>query len=74
MTDQPDTVRHSRRFVIRRAGEPDIHGIEFPSGRVLADHGETGLFASTSVDVLTEDGGTVHWADDPATDSTRNAR
>lgn len=63
-TPTAGTVQHARRFAIRCADNPDIHGIEFPSGRVLADHGETGLFAATSVDVLTEDGGTVHWADD----------
>lgn len=68
MTQQPHTVRHSRRFVIRRTGEPDLHGIEFPSGRILADHGETGLFAATGIDVLTEDGGTVHWADEATTE------
>jgi hypothetical protein len=70
VTQQPDEVRYSRPFVIRHPDHPDLHGVEFPSGRVIADHGETGLFAAISVDVLTEDGGTVHWADEPTEEPT----
>lgn len=69
MTDRPTEVRFARRFTVRRPGHPDLHGIEFPSGRVLADDPYTGLVAAVTVGALTDDDphATVHWADEPDT-------
>ncbi|MEV6074929.1 hypothetical protein AB0L80_07460 [Streptomyces sp. NPDC052069] len=58
-----DTVRHSRRFVSQHPDRPDIHGIEFPSGRVLADDPRTGLVAATTAHHLDPDG-VIIWADE----------
>lgn len=65
MTDRPDTVRHARRFVVRQPGQTDIHGVQFPSGRIIADT-ETGLTAFLNADVITEqyEGAVIHWADE----------
>lgn len=64
----PDTdeVRYARRFVIHHPDHPDLHGVQFPSGRCIADH-DTGLCAAVSVDDLTPPGGTVHWVDETPT-------
>lgn len=64
-----EQVRFARRFVARIPGQPDIHGVEFPSGRVLADT-EVGLTEFLTVDVITEDyeGAVIHWADEPTAD------
>lgn len=66
MTDQPQ-VRHARRFVATIPGQPDIHGIQFPSGRVIADTPD-GLTAFLTTDAITNDhkGAVIHWADDTA--------
>lgn len=60
----PEHVRFARRFVIRRPGQPDIHGVQFPSGRVLADDPDrSGLIAATSTEHVTDDpDATTHWA------------
>ena len=66
MTDQPThEVRYARRFVATIPGQPDIHGVEFPSGRVIADT-ETGLTAFLTASVITDeyDGAVIHWADE----------
>ncbi|MFI8301534.1 hypothetical protein ACIGCZ_37130 [Streptomyces nigra] len=66
MTEQPQhQVRFARRFVATIPGQPDIHGVEFPSGRIIADT-ETGLTAFLNADVITTDydGATIHWADE----------
>lgn len=65
MTDQPAQVRYARRFVATIAGQPDIHGIQFPdSGHVLADVPHIGLTAFLNVDVITDEneGAVIHWA------------
>lgn len=67
MTDQPDRpdrIRFSRRFVAKIPGQPDIHGVQFPSGRIIADT-ETGITAFLNADVITDDnpGAVIHWAD-----------
>lgn len=64
MTDHPDQIRFSRRFVAKIPGQPDIHGVEFPSGRIIADT-ETGITAFLNADVITEqyEGAVIHWAD-----------
>jgi hypothetical protein len=64
MTDQPDHIRYARRFTATIPDQPDIHGIEFPSGRVLADT-EAGITAFLTIDVITHDyeGAAIHWAD-----------
>jgi hypothetical protein len=49
-----DLVRFAQRFIIRSPGHPDLHGVEFPSGRVIADHPTSGLIAAVSVDALCE--------------------
>jgi hypothetical protein len=68
--DQPDDVRHSRRFVSRHPDRPDIHGVQFPSGRVIADDPRTGLVAALGPEHLDGDDGegqaTVIWAAEPA--------
>ncbi|MFF7259482.1 hypothetical protein ACFZCL_04200 [Streptomyces sp. NPDC008159] len=65
--DHPDEVRHSRRFVSRHPERPDIHGVQFPSGRVIADDPRTGLVAATGPEHLDGDDGlaTVIWAPEP---------
>jgi hypothetical protein len=64
MTDKPYRIRYARRFTAPIPDQPDIHGIEFPSGRILADT-ETGLTAFLNADVITEqyEGAVIHWAD-----------
>lgn len=66
MTDHPDEVRYARRFVIRHPDRDDIHGIEFPSGRILYDRPGIGLEAATSIQHIRDltDGTTIHFADD----------
>ncbi len=60
-----DTVRHSRRFVSQHPDRPDIHGVQFPTGRVLADDPRTGLFAVISVEYLPDGAeATLLWADE----------
>ena len=55
MTDLPNTVRFARRFVVRRPGLPDVHGVQFPSGTCIADDpGSGGLIAASSIDGLCE--------------------
>lgn len=71
MTDCPDLVRFARRFVVRLPGHPDLHGVEFPSGRVIADDPRTlGFTVAVSVGALVAEVyplATVHWADEPTT-------
>ena len=65
MTDRPDQIRFSRRFVAKIPGQPDIHGVEFlDSKRIVADT-EAGLTAFLNADVITDDyeGAVIHWAD-----------
>ena len=67
MSDQSNQVRFARRWVIRRTGHPDIHGIQFPESKaVLYDQPGTGLTAATSIDHVIPDSPdlTVHWADE----------
>lgn len=61
-------VQFARRFVIQCPGQPDVHGVQFPSGKVLADNPHTGLIAFAGMEHITADDPrtTVHWADDPA--------
>lgn len=65
MTEHPDQIRHARRFAIRHPDRPDIHGIQFPSSRIIYDHPDAGLGAATSIDHIRDltDGATIHWAD-----------
>ena len=66
MTNQPEhQVRFARRFVATIPNQPDIHGIEFPSGRIIADT-ETGLTAFLNAAAITDsyENATIHWADD----------
>lgn len=67
MTEQPsrpDQIRYARRFTATIPGQPDIHGVQFPSGRIIADT-ETGITAFLNADVITDDyeGAVIHWAD-----------
>jgi hypothetical protein len=66
VTAPADEIRHSRRFVIQHPDRPDIHGIEFPSGRIIFDHPGIGLEAATSTDHIRDltDGAAIHWADE----------
>ena len=66
MTDKPDEVRYARRFVIHHPDRDDIHGIQFPSGRIIFDQPGIGLEAATSTDHIRDltDGAVIHWADD----------
>jgi hypothetical protein len=66
MTDRPDQVRYGRRFVAVIPGQPDIHGVEFPSGHVIADVPFTGLTGFLTASVITDDypGAVIHWADE----------
>lgn len=62
-----ESVQHARRFVSRHPDRPDLHGVAFPSGRVLADDPRTGLVAATSVEHLDPENdrrATVFWADE----------
>jgi hypothetical protein len=61
-------VQFARRFVVQRPGQPDMHGVRFPSGRVLADDPYTGLVSAVSVEALTGDDPaiSVHWTDNTA--------
>jgi len=64
-------VQFARRFVVRQDGQPDIHGVAFPSGIVLYDQPSIGLEAATSIEhvrvaslngtVETTPGAVVHW-------------
>ncbi|WP_406168929.1 hypothetical protein [Streptomyces sp. NBC_00996] len=67
--DAPDQIRFARRFVAIIPDQPDIHGVQFPSGRIIADT-ETGLTAFLTADVITADyaGAVIHWADEENTD------
>lgn len=69
MTRLPDQVCYSRRFVARIPGQPDLCGIQFPSGYVIADT-EVGLTEFLTIDVITNDyeGAVIHWADEPTPD------
>lgn len=62
----PEQIRYTRRFVVRRPGQPDIHGIEFPSGRALADVPDVCLTAFVTANAITDeyDDATIHWADE----------
>lgn len=64
MTDHPDEIRYARRFTATIPGQPDIHGVEFPSGRIVADT-EVGLAAFLNADAVTDqyEGAVIHWAD-----------
>lgn len=66
MTDRPDTVRHARRFTIRHPDRADVHGIQFPSGRVIYDQPGIGIEAATSLDHIPDytDDTLIHWADE----------
>lgn len=66
MTDQPDEIRYSRRFTARIPGQPDIHGVQFPSGHIIADVPYTGLTAFLNADAVVEHntGAVIHWADE----------
>ncbi|MFI5880874.1 hypothetical protein [Streptomyces sp. NPDC051554] len=61
-------VQFARRFVLQHPDHPDMHGIQFPSGTVVADTPYTGLTAAVSVEHLTGDDPnfTVRWADNTA--------
>lgn len=61
-------VQFARRFVVQHPDRPDMHGVQFPFGGVLADDPYTGLVGAVSVEALTSDDPaiTVHWADDTA--------
>lgn len=63
-----DSVRHARRFISRHEGRPDIHGVQFPSGRVLADHPDRGLLAAIEPQYVADDPtpATVIWAPEPS--------
>lgn len=65
MTGQPAQVRFARRFVAKIPDQPDIHGVEFPTGRIIADT-ETGLTAFLNAAVITTDypDAVIHWADE----------
>ncbi|MGQ5576292.1 hypothetical protein [Streptomyces sp. ECR3.8] len=72
-----ETIRHARRFVIRQPGQPDIHGIQFPSGRVIYDQPSLGLEAAMTIQdiriatldasVAETPNAAVHWADEADT-------
>ncbi|MGY6019607.1 hypothetical protein [Streptomyces spinosirectus] len=67
MTDSPpEQVRFARRFVIRHPDRADVHGVQFPSGRVLYDQPGIGLEAATSIDHIRDltDRAAIHWADE----------
>lgn len=66
MTGRPDTVRHARRFAIRHPDRADVHGIQFPSGRVLYDQPGIGIEAATSIRNIRDytDDTVIHWADE----------
>lgn len=61
-------IRFARRFVIQRPGQPDVHGVQFPSGMVLADNPNTGLIAFSGMEHIVSDhpDTTVCWADEIA--------
>ncbi|MFE3853426.1 hypothetical protein ACFXPN_20100 [Streptomyces griseorubiginosus] len=65
--DRPDEVRHSRRFISRHPERPDIHGVQFPSGRVIADDPRTGLVGAVGAEYLDgpEGEATIIWSDEP---------
>jgi hypothetical protein len=70
------SIQFARRFVVRQPGHPDIHGIAFPSGRVIYDQPGIGLEAATSIDhvrvasldasVADTPDASVHWTEEPA--------
>ncbi|MFJ4787615.1 hypothetical protein [Streptomyces sp. NPDC088794] len=65
---ESETVERARRFVIRHPDRPDVHGIEFPSGWVIAHDPDSGLVAAISMTEMISqapDGTHVHWADEP---------
>jgi hypothetical protein len=70
VTDRPDQIRYGRRFVATIPGQSDIHGVEFPSGRIVADT-ETGLTGFLDADVITDqyEGAVIHWADEDTPDA-----
>jgi hypothetical protein len=61
----PDEVRYARRFTATIPDHSDLHGIEFPSGRVIADTPE-GITAFLTIHVITNDyeDAVIHWADE----------
>ncbi|MCI3277589.1 hypothetical protein [Streptomyces cylindrosporus] len=65
-------VRFARRFVAQRPGQPDIHGVEYPSGHVIADVPYTGLTAFLTISVITDEyeNTVIHWADEPTRSSS----
>lgn len=65
MTDHPNTIRYARRFTATIPSQPDIHGIQFPSGHVIADT-PVGVTAFPTIDVITDsyEGAVIHWADE----------
>ena len=67
-TPDANLVRFARRFVAKIPGHPDVHGVEFPDGHVIADVPYQGLTAFLTVDYVIEgiEDATVHWADEPA--------
>lgn len=58
-----ERVQFARRFTVRRTGQPDIHGVQFPSGRCLYDLPDVGLGAAVAVEYVTDEPHTVHWAE-----------
>ncbi|MEU3255980.1 hypothetical protein [Streptomyces sp. NPDC006997] len=59
-----ERLQFARRFVVCRDDQPDIHGVQFPSGRCLFDMPDVGLGAATSVEHVTDEPHTVHWPDE----------
>lgn len=47
-------IAHTTRFVVRLADGAELHGIEFPSGRVICDDPIEGIRMAATVDYLTE--------------------
>jgi hypothetical protein len=65
MSHRADQIRYARRFTAKIPGQPDIHGVQFPSGRIIAATEEAGITAFLNADVITDDnpGAVIHWAD-----------
>ncbi|MER7971046.1 hypothetical protein ABTX35_18965 [Streptomyces sp. NPDC096080] len=61
----PDQIQYARRFIIRAPDQPDLHGVEFPSGRIIFDLPDQGLGGATDITHVRElHAGTVHFADE----------
>jgi hypothetical protein len=72
VTVETAKVRFARRFVITSPGQGEIHGVQFPSGRVLADYPDAPLTAAMSIEALVGDAAdvTIHWADEEFADQS----